>query len=180
MLSMIHKISYPGFILIITILLLLPGNCKKQSTTPDMNPLPLNNEISISCSPSSGGKGISVNVTISIKGNLEEIKAFGLEMTFDPNVFKYQSTGTGSLTGTWAYVDGNETSSGNLTAGGFLGSGNPVAKGSQGSLVIIKFEVIYSGADDGFTRQITIKNYTDDITGMKPKPASTTFTFKKS
>jgi len=176
---MVQKISCVGFILFMMILLFLPVNCKKQSTSPDPLPPSLANEISLSCSPSSGGKGITVSVTISVKGNLEEMKAFGLELTFDPNVFKYQSTNAGSLTGSWASVDGNETSSGNLTAGGFTGSGNPVVKGSQGSLATVKFEVIYSGADDGFTRQITIKNYTDDITSMKPNPASTTFTFKK-
>ncbi len=177
---MIRKISYVGFVLIFSFLLFVPVNCKKQSTTPEAEPPPpVVNEISISCSPSSGGKGTSVNVTISIKGNPEEIKAFGLEATFDPDVFKYQSTSAGSLTGTWASVDGNEVTKGTLVAGGFAGSGTPVAQKSQGSLMIIKFEVIYSGSDDGFTRQITIKSYTDGIYGMKPEPVSTTFTFKK-
>jgi len=176
---MVQKISCPGFVLFITIILLLPLNCKKQSTSPDPLPPSLANEISISCSPSSGGKGTTVSVTISIKGNLEEIKAFGLELTFDANVFKYQSTITGSLTGSWAFVDGNEVNAGNLVVGGFMGSGTPIAIDSQGSLAIVKFEVIYAGTDDGFTRQITIKNYIDGITGMKPEPSSTTFTFKK-
>lgn len=180
MVFMIHKISCVGFILILSILLLLPVSCKKQSTTPEASePPPVVNEISISCSPSSGGKGTSVNVTVSIKGNSGEIKAFGLEATFDSDVFKYQSTSSGSLTGTWASVDGNEVTKGTLVAGGFAGSGTPVAQKSQGSLMIFKFEVVYSGSDDGFTRQITIKNYTDGISSMKPEPVSTTFTFKK-
>jgi hypothetical protein len=177
---MTHKISCLSFILFMTILLLLPLNCKKQSTTPDPPPPSLDNEISLSCSPSSGGKGTTVSVTISIKGNLVEMKAFGLELTFDPNVFKYQSTITGSLTGSWASVDGNEVNAGNLVVGGFMGSGTPVVIKSQGSLAIVKFEVIYAGTDDGFTRQITIKNYIDGLKGMKPEPSSTTFTFKKS
>ena len=176
---MVQKISCVGFILFMMILLFLPVNCKKQSTSPDPLPPSLANEISLSCSPSSGGKGITVSVTISVKGNLEEMKAFGLELTFDPNVFKYQSTNAGSLTGSWASVDGNEVNAGNLVVGGFMGSGTPVAIKSQGSLAIVKFEVIYAGTDDGFTRQITIKNYIDGLTDMKPEPSSTTFTFKK-
>jgi len=100
-------------------------------------------------------------------------------MTYDPAIFQYESTRKGGLTGSWASVDGNEISSGKLIIGGFTGSGNPVVAGSNGSLVIIKIKVIYSGNESGFTRQISINKYLDDIVGMSPMPTSTTFTFIK-
>jgi hypothetical protein len=154
-------------------------NCKKQSTTPGI-PSPQNdNKLSVSCSPSSGGTGTVLDITISCVGNSKELKTFGLEMTYDPAVFQYESTGKGGLTGSWAFVDGNEISSGKLILGGFMGSGNPVVAGSNGSLAIIKIKVIYSGSDSGFTRQISINKYLDDIADMSPMPASTTFTFVK-
>lgn len=176
---MANKIACLAFILLITSFVLLPTNCKKQSTTPDVSTPLTDNEISVSCSPSSGGTGTIVNITISIKGNLQEIKAFGLELTFDPNMFQYQSTSSGSLTGSWASVDGNEISSGKLIVGGFTGSGTSIEKGESGSFTVVKFEVIYVGSAESLTRQITINHYKDDIVGMKPEPASTTFTYRK-
>jgi len=176
---MTNKIACLAFILLITSFVLLATNCKKQSTTPDVSTPLTDNEISVSCSPSSGDTGTIVNVTISIKGNLREIKAFSLELTFDPNMFQYQSTSSGSLTGSWAAVDGNEISSGKLIVGGFTGSGTSIEKGKSGSFALVKFEVIYAGSADSLTRQITINHYKDDIVGMKPEPASTTFTYRK-
>jgi hypothetical protein len=102
-----------------------------------------------------------------------------MEMTYDPAIFQYESTGNGDLTGSWASVDGNEISSGKLIIGGFTGSGNPVVAGSNGNLAIIKIKAIYSGSDTGFTRQISINKYLDDIADMSPIPASATFTFTK-
>lgn len=161
---------------------LLAPSCKQQSTlpqTPDQGAGNQQNAISLSCSPSSGGTGIEVTVTISVTKNQTEIKAFGFEMTFDSAIFQLQKVEKGVLSSSWATVDGNETSPGNILVGGFMGSGAPVAPGSSGSLVQIKFKVIYSGSDNGFSRQFAIKNYMDNIAGMNPNPATATFTFQK-
>ena len=155
-------------------------SCKQQSTlpqTPDQGGQ--QNAISVSCSPTSGGTGAEVTVTVSISNNQAEIKAFGLEMTFDAAIFQLQKIEKGLLSNSWTTVDGNENTPGNMIVGGFMGSGDSVPTGSSGSLVQIKFKVIYSGGDDGFSRQLTIKNYLDNIAGMKPDPASVTFTFRK-
>ena len=154
-------------------------SCKQQSTIPETPDMGLENVISLSCSPSSGGTGTEVTVTISVTKNKNEIKAFGFEMTFDAAVFQLQKVEKGVLTSGWAAVDGNETTPGSMITGGFMGSGTAVAPGSTGILAQIKFKVIYSGNDDGFTRQLAINNYSDNLVGMKPEPASTSFTYNK-
>lgn len=165
--------------LLIVYLICLSTTCKQQSTTPDTTIDQNQNRLSISCSPSQGGTGTAVDIRISCLGAAQEIKTFGLELTFDPAVFQYERTDKGDLTGSWAAVDGNETSSGKLIVGGFVGSGTPIAIGSNGSLAVVKIKVIYSGSDSGFSRQISINNYLDDINSMTPMPTSTTFTFIK-
>jgi len=100
-------------------------------------------------------------------------------MTFDAAVFQLQKVEKRLLTGNWAAVDGNENTPGNMIAGGFVGSGTAVAPGGTGILAQIKFKVIYSGNDDGFTRQLAINNYSDNLVGMEPEPASPSFTYKK-
>ena len=174
-----NKAAYIALVVFISCFAFLPMNCKNQSTAPDMPNSSFDNSLLISCNPSSGGIGTIVDLKISIMGNSKEIKSFGLEMTFDPAVFQYQSTNKSDITASWATVDGNETSPGKVIIGGFMGSGIPVPAGSSGSLAIIKIKVIYDGNDDGFSRQISIKNYIDDIGGMKSALSSTTFTFKK-
>ena len=175
-----NKNAHPMLFVLLFFFSFLPMNCKTQSTVPD-NPLVAagENSLVVTCSPSAGGTGTVVDVKISSVGNSNEIKSFGLEMNFDPAVFQYQSTHKSDLTSTWTSVDGNETSPGKVILGGFMGSGEPVPVGASGSLAIIKIKVIYSGNDDGFSRQISIKSYLDDIAGMKPDPASATFTFNK-
>lgn len=136
------------------------------------------NRISISCSPSSGGTGTTVSVPVSIRGNLQAIESFGLELTFDTNLFDYVNTKKGSLTGSWAFVDGN-ASGGVVTVGGLAGSGNTIPVGSSGTIAIVTLRVTGAGYSDGHVSQLTIRSYSDDISGMQPKPASTSFTFRK-
>jgi len=173
------KAAYIALAVFISCFAFLSMNCKKQSTAPEISFTANDNNLLISCSPSSGGKGTLVDLKISILGNSKEIKSFGMKMTFDPAIFQYESAGKGDLTGNWAAVDGNESNPGKLIIGGFMGSGIPVPAGSSGSLAIIKIKVIYDGNDDGFSRQFSLKNYIDDIVGMKPEPSSTAFTFRK-
>lgn len=137
------------------------------------------NEISISCDPSSGETGVIVTFPVTIKGNIQEINAFGLELTYDTSMFDYQSVSAGDLTGDWTAVGGNEIISGTVRIGGFAGSADTISKGAVGSIVKITLEVTYSGGTDGQQSQICINNYTDDIMGMTPDPCYTIFTYKK-
>jgi hypothetical protein len=136
------------------------------------------NKISITCNPSSGRSGTTVSIPISIKGNLQAIESFGLELTFDTNMFAYNTTKKGSLTGSWAFVDGN-ASGGVVTIGGLAGSGNTIAVGSSGSIAIVTLNVTGSSYSDGYVSQVTIRSYSDDISGMTPQPTSTSFTLRK-
>ncbi len=145
---------------------------KKPSTEPPLT----NNEVGISISPSSGGTGTIVTVTVSIIGNTSSIpSAFGLVLHYDAAIFQYQGTSKGSLTSSWAAVDGG-ASAGTLTVGGFRGSGGIIPIGSQGSVAVVRFKVIYSGTTDR-TTQITMNNLIDDFSGMTAKPASVGFTY---
>jgi len=149
---------------------------KKGPTPP---PCPEYDKISIYCSPDSGGTGTIVTIPVRIECNSNEIKAFGLDFTYDTTMFEYQGVERGSLTGGWASVDGNETSPGTVKIGGFAGGASPIPKESKGSIVEVKLKVTCNGCSDGQQSQICISNYTDDISGMKPSNACTSFTYRK-
>jgi len=140
---------------------------------------PSGDEISISCSPSSGGTDTVVSIPVTINGNQNEIQVFGLELTFDSTMFQFQGVSKGSLTGDWAAVDGNEISSGTIKIGGFAGSGKTIGVGSSGTIVVVKLKVTCSSCSDGQQTQLKIDNYADDISGMTPEPATTKFTYQK-
>lgn len=137
------------------------------------------NEISISCDPSSGETGSTATISVEIKGNLQEIEAFGLELTYDTTMFEYQSVSKGDRTGDWELVGGNETSSGTVRIGGYAGYANSILRGSVGSIVKITLKVTCSGCSDGQQSQICIQNYTDDIVGMISTQSCVTFTYTK-
>ena len=142
-------------------------------------PRPTDNQMSVSCSPSSGGAGTLVNFPVSIKGNLKAIAVFGLEMVFDSELFQFQKVERGTLTGNWAAVDGNQTSSGVATIGGFKGSASLIPVGSTGSIVVVTLKVKAASYNNNYQSQVSIRKYTDDIAGMKPEPSATTFIYKK-
>jgi len=140
--------------------------------------IPTNNEISVACIPGEGYAGTTVSVPISILGNLSEIATFGLQLTFDTNMFDYVGIAKGNLTGSWAFVDGNNIS-GTVTIGGLAGSGSPIPAGSAGSLAVVTLRVTGGSYGNGQQSQVTIQGYADDIAGMKPEPATTTFALRK-
>ena len=140
--------------------------------------IPTNNEISVSCSPNQGLTGATVNCPISILGNLRSISSFGLQFTFDTNMFDYVGTNKGTLAGDWAYIDGNNVS-GTVTIGGFAGSGSPIPVGSSGTIAVIVLRVTGGTYPNGQQSTITIRAYSDDLAGMTPEPATTTFTFRR-
>jgi hypothetical protein len=137
------------------------------------------NEISISCDPNSGGIGTIVTIPVTIKGNMQEIGAFGLELTYDATMFEYQNTSAGNLTGSWTAVDGNEIRPGTVRVEGYAGYADYVLKGSAGSIVKITLKVSCIACNDGQQSQICIQNYKDDIVGMISAPSCVTFTYKK-
>jgi hypothetical protein len=143
-----------------------------------VGPLPTDNEISISCNPATGGTGRLISIPVSIRGNLQSISTYGLVLSFDSNLFQYQSTAKGNLTGGWAVVDGNLSGPGSVTVGGFAGSANAIPVGSVGTIAVVTLRVTGSGYSSGHQSQISISSYTDDIAGMTPQPATATFTYQ--
>jgi len=141
--------------------------------------IPTDNKVGISISPSSGSSGTIISFPISVKGNTSQIGPFGLELHFDSTMFAFQSVNSGTLTGSWAAVSGNETTAGTVVIGGFVGSGNPVPIGSLGSIAVVKLRVTCSSCSNGDTSQTTINSFTDDISGMIASPSSVKFTFNK-
>jgi hypothetical protein len=148
------------------------------NVTIELGTPPTDNKISVSCSPTSGGTNTTVSVPISIKGNLSDITVFGLDLTFDSSVFQFLRVDRGSLTGSWAAVDGNEITSGTLKIGGFAGSGTTIPPGSTGTIAVVKMKVISTASSNKQT-QLQISNYIDHIAGMIPSSTSCTFTYTK-
>jgi hypothetical protein len=136
------------------------------------------NAISVSCSPAQAYAGASVTFPIAVDGNIRDIAAFGLQLTFDTGMFQYVGTTKGGLTANWGYVDGNE-SSGTVTVGGFAMSGTNIAVGSSGVIAVVTLRVTGGSYSNGQQSVVTIRAYADDISGMQPEPATTTFTLRK-
>lgn len=159
-------------------LLFLAGGCKKTPTTATIDDTG-NQAIEVSCDPNSAGADVVITVPVSIRGNAAEVRVFGLDASFDAKMLQFQGVSSGSLTGDWAAVDGNETSPGELKVGGFVGGGTAIPKNSNGTLADLKFKVTGQSYSDGKQIQICIRQYTDDIAAFTPQPACTTFTLKK-
>jgi len=116
--------SFAALILLGVFVGLLSPGCIGKLTAPEPPPPPSDNNAKfITCSPSSGGTGTIVAITIAIIGNLQQIEAFGMDLSFDPAIFQYQDMSRGNLTGDWAEVNGNVTTPGLLIVGGFKRAG---------------------------------------------------------
>jgi len=153
--------------------------CKSNSTSPEPPEGSGPPTVSLSCGPTSGGTAAVVSVTISLKNNQSEIKAFGCEISFNTTMFKFQSVTGGNLTAGWSTVDGNEIVQGTLRIGAFTGSGPSIQIESNGILAVAKFVVTCSGCSSGQQSQFCFKNLFDDIAGMVQNPSCVTFTFTK-
>ncbi len=147
------------------------------SVTLQITGVPSDNEISVKASPKSGGTGTTVDIPISIKGNINEIKSFGLDLTYDATMFSYQGFSKGDLTGNWSGLDANEISAGTVKVGGWGGT-NSIPAGNSGSIIVIHLKVTCSGCSNGQTSQICISKFKDDIEGMAASPGCVTFTYK--
>ena len=144
--------------------------------TPPPPPPSDDNEVRFGTNRNSGGNGTSVTFEVGIVGNTSPIDAFGLDLTFDPNMFTYVGTSSGALTGSWALVDGNVVSPGRVRIGGFGGT-NAIPIGSTGSIVKITLRVNCASCVGGESSQVCIGNLTDDIAIMILKGSCTNFTF---
>jgi hypothetical protein len=133
--------------------------------------------IYISPNPQSGSTGTPVSIPISIMENTNEISSFGVDMTYDTNMFNYVDLDKGDLTSHWGWVDANEATPGTVIIGGIRGSETPVPASSEGSLAIANFVVTCSGCSSGTQSQICISNYDPGMGGLGPEPACTMFTF---
>jgi hypothetical protein len=148
--------------------------------TLQVSAVPTNNEIGVTCSPSSGKTGETVNCSIYIYGNINAIdKGFGLEFFFDDSMFDYVGTNGGSLTGNWAIGAGYVSDSGKVTLGGYPGLADPIQVGSSGTIAVVVLRVTGGTYPNGQQSTITIRAYADDIAGMRNEPSSTTFTYNK-
>jgi len=136
-------------------------------------------DISVTCTPVSGGTGTVFTVSITLGSIDKEVKVFGLDMTFEANLFQFQRANEGNLTGDWAAVDANEIRAGTLRIGGFAGSGTPIPARSKGTIAEIRLKVSGEDFSDGQKSQICINGYTDDISGLRPSQACTSFELKK-
>jgi hypothetical protein len=179
-----NRVKIPFFLSIIYVLVFLfalPIHCKKSTTTaPEIiPPVQEQTSITLTCSPSSGGIDKNFTVTISITNADQEIKVFGLEVTFDADKLGFRRIEEGNLTESWAAVDGNEIKKGILRVGGFMGSGDPITQGSSGKIAEVKFKVISNNFNNGHQSQICIENYADDIVDLTPLPSCTSFTLTK-
>jgi hypothetical protein len=158
-------------------LLLLISGCKKNPTT---NPIEDGQQtIEVLCEPSSARGGMTIAVRVLIAGATKEMRVFGLDVAFDNKMFQFERVRSGTLTGTWAGIDGNEVSPGILRVGGFVGSGTPISTASQGSLAEIRFKVTGSEYGNGKQSQVCSRQYTDDLAGFRPETACAVFTLQK-
>ncbi len=162
---------------LIVLAFFIPFCCKKSPTPVSID---LGEDtILTACTPVSGGPETIVNVAVVIAQNSQEIRVFGLELSFDPLVFQTQKVSAGNLTGSWAAVDGNEVTPGTLRVGGFVGGGSPIPPHNQGALAFVQLKVAGSASPVNKTSLICINHYTDDIRSFRPAPSCATFTLKK-
>lgn len=141
---------------------------------------PRSNELHLTLDPVAGGSGMIVRATVSVKGNARKISAFGLDLSYNPSVFKYVRTSARSLTEGWAAVSGNEVGKGEARIGGFVGAGKAIEKGSEGPIAMVKLKVMCKECEDGEKGRVSISNLMDDVVKMKLVPESTEFTFIKT
>jgi len=149
------------------------------AVTLEIGQIPTNNQISISCSPTSGNTGDIIDVPITILGNTQEIKAFGLDVTYDTTMFSYVGVNKGSLTGSWGTVTGSQIASG-ARIGGYVGDPQlAIPVGSSGTLAVLRLRVTCTSCADGKQSQLCMGSFTDDIIGMTMSPGCATFTYRK-
>jgi hypothetical protein len=155
---------------------LLPWSCEKS---PETSTSPTASGISASFNPATAAPDTVVSFIVTIAANSKEIRSFGGEVAFDPGMFLYQGVAEGSLTGSWALVDGNESSPGTVRLGGSVGGGTSVAANSSGSLVEVRLKVTGGTYGNGQQNRVCMTQFADDLTQFTSGEACAGFTLKK-
>ncbi len=137
------------------------------------------NELKLECKPPAGGTGMMMTSIVSVKGNTKKIKVFSLDLSFNPSVLCFKHVEKGSLTKSWATVAGNERKPGSLVVGGYAGSGEPIADGSEGSIAVVRFRITCKDCRDGAKSRISIQNLTDDLEKMNLVSSLAEFNYEK-
>ncbi|UCE43098.1 MAG: choice-of-anchor D domain-containing protein [Candidatus Aminicenantes bacterium] len=136
------------------------------------------NDVTLAINRTQGSPGTIVAVTIGVKGNLQPISAFGLNLTYNGAMFDFVDSDKGKLTGNWGLVSANSPSPGLVKVGGAAFGGTPIAVGSTGSIIIVRLRVTGGTLNDGDRSAIRISVFTDDINGMGV-PSARWFTLNK-
>jgi len=161
----------------LALLLIGPAGCKK-SPTETKAPTPAAG-ISAAFSPATAGADTVVNFVVSVSANSKEIRAFGGEVSFDTAMFAYNNeVAKGSLTGSWALVDGNE-SGGTVRLGGSVGGGTAVPANSSGSIFEVRLKVTGGSYGNGQKVRVCLTQFTDDLAQFGSGEACAEFTLKK-
>jgi hypothetical protein len=124
------------------------------------------NDVTLSISPTSARPGATVTVTIGIKGNLQAIDAFGLDLTYDSAMFDFVSSSKGTLTSSWGLVSANSPSPGLVKVGGAAFGGTSIPVGSTGSVITVRLRVTGGSLNNGDRSAVTLSSFTDDFVGM--------------
>jgi hypothetical protein len=172
--AMLPRKIFPAVALML--LVLQPWGCEKSPTT-STNPTPAG--ITAAFNPTSAGADTAVGFTITISANTKEIRSFGGEVIFDASMFSFQGVAKGSLTESWALIDGNESSPGTVRLGGSVGGGTAVAVNSKGTLVEVRFKVTGGSYGNGQTNRVCLAQFTDDLAQFTSGEACAVFTLKK-
>jgi hypothetical protein len=106
-----------------------------------------------------GMPGDTVAIPILVD-NPFDIDAFGLSLTFEPDVLAFQSVETSLLTGGWAIVDGRLLEEGVVRVGGASG-GDPIAISTPDTLCLVTMSVLAGPPSSPYT----LSDFEDDLAG---------------
>jgi hypothetical protein len=158
-------------------ILLVSSACKKTPTNTAFEAE--EPTIIVLCHPDSETTDALITAAIFVQGNAKEMRVFGLDISFDPQMLHFEEVRNGTLTGGWTAVDGNEVSPGSLKVGGFMGAGNPIPVESGGTVAEIRFKVAGGDYGSGQQSQVCALQYTDDLSDFRPDSACANFILKK-
>ena len=161
----------------LVLLFIGPPGCKK-SPTETKAPTPAAG-ISAAFNPATAGPDTVVGFVVSVSANSKELRAFGGDVSFDPAMFTYDKAVAGSLTGSWALVDGHSSEPGTVRLGGSVGGGTAVAANSSGSIFEVRFKVTGGSYGNGQKVRVCLTQFTDDLTQFGSSEACAEFTLKK-
>ncbi len=112
----------------------------------------------ISVDSPSGAVGSLVTYTISVSNAPNEVKSFGLDISYNASALMYNSISfASSLVASFSYKDANTPSDGIVRIGGFT-SQNTITQGTSGTLAQVSFTVLSTQDASVF-----LTNLKDDI-----------------